>query len=73
MVEWLLADTLDVFRPAHDDRLRGHLHGADVLHDARWHDARRPAAGALDILKERFARGEINQSEYEDRRRLLQM
>ena len=28
---------------------------------------------ALDILKERFARGEINQTEYEDRRRLLQM
>jgi putative membrane protein len=28
---------------------------------------------AIDILKERFARGEINQAEYEDRRRLLQM
>ena len=27
---------------------------------------------ALDILKERFARGEINQAEYEDRRRLLE-
>jgi putative membrane protein len=27
---------------------------------------------ALDILKERFARGEINQAEYEERRRLLQ-
>jgi putative membrane protein len=26
----------------------------------------------LDILKERFARGEINQAEYEERRRLLQ-
>ena len=26
---------------------------------------------ALDILKDRFARGEINQSEYEERRRLL--
>jgi putative membrane protein len=26
---------------------------------------------ALDILRERFARGEINQDEYEERRRLL--
>jgi uncharacterized membrane protein len=26
---------------------------------------------ALDILKERFARGEITQAEYEERRRLL--
>ena len=28
---------------------------------------------AIDILRERLARGEINQTEYEDRRRLLQM
>jgi putative membrane protein len=27
---------------------------------------------ALDILKERFARGEINKAEYEERRRLLE-
>jgi putative membrane protein len=27
---------------------------------------------ALDLLKERFARGEITQSEYEERRRLLE-
>jgi putative membrane protein len=27
---------------------------------------------ALDLLKERFARGEINQAEYEERRRLLE-
>jgi putative membrane protein len=30
-----------------------------------------PGRSALDILKERFARGEINQAEYEDRKRLL--
>jgi len=34
--------------------------------------ARRRGGTALEILKERFARGEINQAEYEDRRRLLE-
>jgi putative membrane protein len=29
-------------------------------------------SNALEILRERFARGEINQAEYEERRRLLQ-
>jgi len=34
--------------------------------------ARQPDANrALDILDERFARGEIDQSEYEERRRIL--
>jgi len=34
---------------------------------------RRTAGGhALDILKERFARGEITQTEYEERRKLLE-
>jgi putative membrane protein len=34
-------------------------------------DRRHRGSYALDILKERFARGEINQAEYEERRRLL--
>ncbi len=32
---------------------------------------RHRGGSALDILRERFARGEINQAEYEERRRLL--
>jgi putative membrane protein len=30
-----------------------------------------PARTALDILNERFARGEIDQAEYEEKRRLI--
>lgn len=37
--------------------MRGHRHSG--------------ASGALDILSERYARGEINQAEYEERRRVL--
>ena len=33
---------------------------------------RNPHESALQILNERFARGEIDQTEYEERRRLLQ-
>jgi len=33
---------------------------------------RRRGGYAIDILKERFARGEINQAEFEERRRLLE-
>ena len=31
----------------------------------------RPGRDAVEILKERFARGEIDRTEYEERRRLL--
>jgi putative membrane protein len=33
---------------------------------------RNPHESALQMLNERFARGEIDQTEYEERRRLLQ-
>lgn len=33
---------------------------------------RHRSRNALDLLKERFARGEITQAEYEERRRLLE-
>jgi putative membrane protein len=38
-----------------------------------WQGAASQASGrtALDILKERFARGEIDKTEYEERRRVL--
>jgi putative membrane protein len=32
----------------------------------------RHGGGAIDILRERYARGEINQAEFEERRRLLE-
>ena len=32
----------------------------------------RPAGKALDILRERFARGEIDQAEFDERRRVLE-
>jgi putative membrane protein len=36
---------------------------------AAWHDGRRQTP--FDILRERFARGEIDRQEYEDRKALL--
>lgn len=35
------------------------------------HDGAPPACKAFEILKERFARGEIDKEEFEERRRLL--
>jgi len=35
------------------------------------HDGDRPAAAALDILDERFARGEIDKAEYLEKKQLI--
>ena len=44
------------------------MHGMMSSHENRSKDRT-----ALDILKERFARGEITQTEYDERRRLLEV
>jgi len=45
--------------------LGGPWHGVQPLHGAP------PARTPLDILKERFARGEIDKDDFEERRRIL--
>jgi uncharacterized membrane protein len=69
VVERLLARALGI-RPADDDPVLRVLRSHDVLHDARNDGSE--SGRALDILKERFARGEISQAQYEEQRRLLE-
>ncbi len=45
------------------------LGGAPVW--SRFQDDQIPSRTALDMLKERFAKGEINAEEFEEQRRLL--
>ena len=56
-------------RSVDDALFYGAVHRDAVLDDAR-HGGR--SSYPLDILRERFARGEITQAEYEERRRVLE-
>ena len=62
----LLAHPMDV-RSVGNALFRGPVHRDDGLRGG--HGGR--SNYALDILKERFARGEITKAEYEERRRVL--
>jgi putative membrane protein len=44
---------------------------AIVVWIARWAGDSRRSHTALDILNERFAKGEIDKAEYEDKRQLI--
>jgi putative membrane protein len=48
------------------------LCGAMMFSMMGGHAGRFRSRDALDILKERFARGEINQAQYEEQRRVLE-
>lgn len=51
----------------------GGSHGAQqgACSQSKSHDDARPAAAALDILDERFARGEIDKEEYLEKKQLI--
>ncbi len=53
----------------HDDEYRDevHQHGDKVSE----HGEHQPSAKAIELLKERYAKGEISQSEYEERKKVL--
>ena len=64
--------------PDHDDRVPRHRSRppwccwSDGCPPTAQSQAAPPSAGPLDILKTRFARGEIDKNEYEERRRVLE-
>ena len=70
VVERFLANAVGVWT-ADDAFFHGSMHGHDVVHDARNGGRGGHYTNAVDILNERFARGELTQSEYEERRRVL--
>ena len=72
MVVRPLADAFHVLRSDDAADLCNHLLDDDVFHNARWNGALPQRTCDRDVLKERFARGEINPAEYEERRRLLE-
>jgi putative oligomerization/nucleic acid binding protein len=67
----LPAGTLD-WRQGHACGCRGSNGGKqDSASEARPHGEGRVAGTALDILDERFARGEIEKAEYEEKKQLI--
>jgi uncharacterized membrane protein len=63
VVERLLADALDVFRSADD---------AHFLLSPLGRHRNETRQCAIEILKERYARGEIDKAEFEERRHILE-